>query len=253
MLVLHSAIMSNTKELATYREQHANPFGGNTASQTAYKRAERLSVAAHLITNFIPEHEPVRTQIRGKSLTLLENVLELREGFRTVGPERVNLVIAELLELTTLFEIANSAGYLSQMNVSVLQRACADLAHYLRQHEDSSESESLSLRENYFATSVSKKTPVRQDSIKDAGDSIRQRFLKDKTKGQIQRATPGKKTRHDAVLTFVQEKGRVSIKDVAEAVPGYSEKTIQRELLALVARGLVRKEGERRWSTYVLL
>jgi len=106
MLVLHSAIMSNTKELATYREQHANPFGGNTASQTAYKRAERLSVAAHLITNFIPEHEPVRTQIRGKSLTLLENVLELREGFRTVGPERVNLVIAELLELTTLFEIA---------------------------------------------------------------------------------------------------------------------------------------------------
>ena len=244
--------MSDTRELAAYREQYANPFGGNTASKTAYKRAERLAVAAHLVTNFVPEHEPVRSQIRGNSLALLVNVLELRDGFRTAGPERVNAVIAELLELTTLFEVANSAGYLSPMNVSVLQRACADLAQYLRQHEDSNESESLSLHENYFAVSLPKKAALRQENIKDI-DTIRQKSVKDKSQKHVRRVTPGKKARHEAVLQFVREKRRVSIKDVAEAVPGYSEKTIQRELLTLVAAGIVRKEGERRWSTYVLI
>jgi hypothetical protein len=35
-------------------------------------------------------------------------------------------------------------------------------------------------------------------------------------------------------------------------VRGVSEKTIQRELSLLVLEGTVRKQGERRWTTYSL-
>ncbi len=44
----------------------------------------------------------------------------------------------------------------------------------------------------------------------------------------------------------------VSIKDIAVHVEGCSEKTIQRELNAMVDEGVVRRVGEKRWSKYVL-
>jgi hypothetical protein len=58
--------------------------------------------------------------------------------------------------------------------------------------------------------------------------------------------------REGQVLSIVKEKGQVSIKDIALVIKGCSEKTLQRTLLGLVERGSLKKEGERRWSTYRL-
>lgn len=58
--------------------------------------------------------------------------------------------------------------------------------------------------------------------------------------------------REGQVLSIVKQKGSVSIKDISQVIKGVSEKTLQRTLLALVECGTLRKEGERRWSTYRL-
>ena len=42
------------------------------------------------------------------------------------------------------------------------------------------------------------------------------------------------------------------IKDVSPLIGGFSEKTIQRELAAMVQAGILRKVGEKRWSRYSL-
>ena len=52
------------------------------------------------------------------------------------------------------------------------------------------------------------------------------------------------------ILDVVRKSNGVSIKDIARVVQGCSNKTVQRELNALIGRGLVIREGERRWSTY---
>jgi hypothetical protein len=57
--------------------------------------------------------------------------------------------------------------------------------------------------------------------------------------------------RMSLILDFIKKNKRSSIKDIAVVVKGCSEKTIQRELMELIRLGLVRKEGERRWSVYV--
>jgi len=44
----------------------------------------------------------------------------------------------------------------------------------------------------------------------------------------------------------------LSVKDFTRVIKDCSEKTIQRELLDLVEKGIVKKEGERRWSRYSL-
>lgn len=243
--------MSDTRDLAAYRDQNLNPFGGNSASETAYRRAERLATAAHLVTNSVPPYEPVHRSIRAKSLAVLAQILFLRDGFRASGPERVNEIIAELLELATLFEVANAAGYLSRMNVEILGKACASLAHYLRANEDESEAEGLMLEDRYFQPLPPRNVPARRIGEKDI--SIGHRAVRDSVTRSSKRGAVSKSVRHDAVLKVVREKKRVSVKDVIQAVPGYSEKTIQRELVALVHAGLVKKEGERRWSTYVFV
>ena len=52
------------------------------------------------------------------------------------------------------------------------------------------------------------------------------------------------------VLEVVQEKGIAMIKDFVGVIGGCSEKTIQRRLLELVHDGVLKKDGERRWSKY---
>jgi hypothetical protein len=57
--------------------------------------------------------------------------------------------------------------------------------------------------------------------------------------------------RMSLILDLVRKNKRLSIKDISKVIKDCSEKTIQRELSALISQGLVRKEGERRWSVYL--
>ena len=56
--------------------------------------------------------------------------------------------------------------------------------------------------------------------------------------------------RRATILHFVLQNKGVSIKEICAVVPECSEKTVQRELTALIADGLIKREGERRWSVY---
>lgn len=71
-------------------------------------------------------------------------------------------------------------------------------------------------------------------------------------------ATPGPNTqpgagRRERVIAVIRDKGEASIKDIVEVVTDCSEKTIQRELNALIKDNIVHREGERRWSKYKLV
>ena len=61
-----------------------------------------------------------------------------------------------------------------------------------------------------------------------------------------------KENRRNIILNTIQKRGSVNIKDVSAVIKDCSEKTVQRELLNLVDEGVLKKEGERRWSVYSL-
>ena len=58
--------------------------------------------------------------------------------------------------------------------------------------------------------------------------------------------------RRKIILALIKQKPALSVKDITKSIPTVSEKTIQRELLAMVLAGILIKRGERRWSTYSL-
>lgn len=66
-------------------------------------------------------------------------------------------------------------------------------------------------------------------------------------------ASGGEKVdRRDRIKTVLAAHGNASIKDIAAVISDVSEKTIQRELNAMIEDNSVQRHGERRWSTYTL-
>ncbi len=61
-----------------------------------------------------------------------------------------------------------------------------------------------------------------------------------------------KQSRREQILALFVKGVDVSIKDIASRIRGCSEKTIQRELNALLYDNLIERIGEKRWSRYVL-
>jgi predicted HTH transcriptional regulator len=60
-----------------------------------------------------------------------------------------------------------------------------------------------------------------------------------------------KNARQDTILSFINDRKSVVIKDIVSLFPDVSEKTIQRELNKLVENGKITKRGSKRWSVYM--
>jgi hypothetical protein len=60
-----------------------------------------------------------------------------------------------------------------------------------------------------------------------------------------------KSARQDTILSFINERKSAVIKDIISLFPEVSEKTIQRELNALIDSGRITKRGTKRWSIYM--
>ncbi|MCK9351163.1 MAG: hypothetical protein M0P76_00085 [Candidatus Pacebacteria bacterium] len=75
----------------------------------------------------------------------------------------------------------------------------------------------------------------------------------------ITNATPKKlekESRKETIISLIRSKGpggELSIKDITAHFTDCGEKTIQRELAALVAEKVLKKTGDRRWSKYSLV
>lgn len=59
--------------------------------------------------------------------------------------------------------------------------------------------------------------------------------------------------RRTAIKDILASKGHITLKDICERLPSYSEKMIQREITSMIKDGIIIKEGERRWSRYSLV
>ncbi len=205
------------------------------------RKSERLASALYVITGFIPAEEPVRGRLRACALDLINRSTDQSKlhgaGVETFG--------ARCMEIGTILEAAKAGGLISPMNAKLICDEYASLASFVRdQQEKISEKgtrvqEALSGLETQetFSIGHSTKSPLHSTT------QLKSKYL-------IPRSPQKPSDRKTLVLSAFKNKERLSIKDITASVEGCSEKTVQRELLALVQSGVLIKEGERRWSTY---
>jgi len=75
--------------------------------------------------------------------------------------------------------------------------------------------------------------------------------IKSETTKNTSKSQDRNKRRED-ILNIIKQKGNVSVKDISSIIKDTSEKTIQRELISMVEDDVLLKEGERRWSRYMI-
>lgn len=71
-----------------------------------------------------------------------------------------------------------------------------------------------------------------------------------KERPEPQQEAPAGMDRRERIKTVLAARGTASIKDIAAVITDCSEKTIQRELNAMIEDNVIQRHGERRWSTY---
>ncbi len=209
-----------------------------------YKKAERLAKAIHLIAPAFAESASLRNRIDAIAIGLVDAAILPSGAARTA-------LSRELLALSSVLSIARTGGLLSPMNAELIARE----ARILLQEVAAYEEPRLFLDDAPTLSSIAKKAfarePMQQRPI--AGKRhISPKADSPPAKKDIGNISDIQKDRREAILSVIKNNGKASIKDISTLIRGVSEKTIQRELLALIAAGVVLKQGERRWSIYSL-
>jgi len=219
-----------------------------------YKKTEKILAALYLVTNFLSSDEPLRWQLREIGLSILSNVMSLKDALPSQKDFLCNAIKTAVFEMISLLEIAHFAGFISKMNFEILKKELIFLLDSISNTKNSLESFILpndfftdgdvSMPQALISKNIKDKKNITPKAIDFKGQTTQ------KTTKQYGRVEVKKSTRQEAILDILKKKKEIMVKDVSAVISDCSEKTLQRELLAMVAQGILKKEGERRWSKY---
>lgn len=170
------------------------------------RRIEKLSVAVYRITEFLPDEEPLKWQLRSAAVNMYTDIKK---------DLSFEAITKEIRDMISLCEIAIEGKIGLEMNFSVIKDEYEDI--------------------------LENNPPI---FLRDIKTDITQGHQKDKNKIMSDRT--------NAILNFIKEHGGATIKDIWRTMPEVSEKTVQRDLVALVTSGTLIKSGKKRWSRYAL-
>lgn len=215
-----------------------NGFFRNEHHSFAVLKTEKLASALYMVSGFVSENDPLRTRLRSCALDLMSCITDGKRTKEGVDQEGFG---SRCLEIGTLLAMAERSGLVSPMNSKILCEEYAALASFVQANRD----------QVFGSGTIDLST--RAPKITSSSQTFTQRQTAVFGKRPIPKKTPNYKrhqTRRDIILSLFDKKDKINVKDASAAIEGCSEKTIQRELTAMVSEGVLLKEGERRWSTY---
>lgn len=252
------------------------------------KKTKKLTTALYMVTSFLSDSEPLKWKLRERSVSLFSGVSNVRN--KSVSEvDNVFAGYSVLVdEIVSLLEVAAVSKLISEMNFLILKKEYNTLKDIIDSNEYTEEKSGrfmfadkffeedgvlpqlkekdsgIDVDDNVYmekeSTGLFSKTDKQKKSLMDKrhnfdkGQSQQMKTVKDNhtTVGKNQKPANTKMNRRDTIVRlFKNRKGKeFTIKDITHEVSGCSEKTIQRELISLVAEGVIKKRGERRWSRY---
>lgn len=238
------------------------------------KKTDKIASAIYLITDTFSEREPLKWILRKYSLRSISSIMAIKTSADWQWKESLVSLQANMFELISLLETAYVGGLISQMNYSVLS---IELIKLMRQHEEyiealNREKDDVKLGGSFF--DEDKGQNILKDNLHHNTDAT---ASPEYSKGHIEsffgrkgkvdnvennmestdishkiRNKRKKNTRQIMIIDLVKNNKDLSIKDIAVHIKDCSEKTIQRELTSMVNAGVLKKEGQKRWSRYSL-
>lgn len=243
-----------------------------------HQKLEKLGAAIYMITNFFDTEEPLKWSLRKLSAELLRLNILLQSDIPKNAEENEQRMKEVILETVSLLDIASFASLISSMNVSIIKKEFQAVLDTIRKVSDQKDRVTFGIGKDFFSTTVvdySDETSVRSklsqpvEYIKDKiyinqghettplqQSASRSNSESKDVEHKLKSFSPvavKKSKRQSLIIALLRRRKEIMVKDVFEVIDDCSEKTIQRELLALVEEGVLKKEGERRWTKYSLL
>lgn len=230
-----------------------------------FKKTEKITAALYLVSGLLKDDEPLKWELRDHGMDLLSSSFTASSSL----PGDKNAVIQSLftaaLETISLLNVAKISNLVSDMNHRLLVREIDQIVGLLRDRlAQNAENAGYILSESFFKTPDLFSSGFRAENdpqnLRHKNQSIITRSISAHIGPRNQAISKGhssgshlKKTqRQQLILDVLKGQSGLTIKDFSKVIKDCSEKTIQRELLELVDKGVVKKEGERRWSRYSL-
>lgn len=241
-----------------------------------YKKTEKLVVATNLVAGLVKDNSALSDAFKKKTLELLSTVSKsLLAKAAVSSDDRFGASLRSLAliaEISSLCDVGHYSKYVSEMNATLLKREFASLYKLISEEVvGMSESEVHLTRDFFFETEAAFnkghykgqnmsfiKSPHqntrRSDHIGDHSmvGTVAVGTSAARVHGNSL-SLDARLNRRDLILKTIKEKGEVGVADVVHSIKGVGEKTIQRELLAMVSEGVLKKRGERRWSRYSIV
>jgi len=229
------------------------------------QRATLLSEALYRVTECLSTEEVLRTQLRRKAIEIFEHILEesIPHGKSTFS---FTPVVAKIETVKGFLSLAQSLGGIRQENFLVLSREYNHLAQML---EKTMQRQYISVERSGPKIPAGEgachfKIEEQQESWDITGESLekgRERngvYFRNEKKEESRdahssrHASHGVNERQKTILAHLKENRQAKVSDFYPVFQEVSSKTIQRDLQDLVAKDILRKAGEKRWTTYVL-
>lgn len=244
-------------------------FGSDGKMAFVFNKTKRIVSAAFLISNFLPDDDVLKKSIRQIAIRMLRSCACIKDASTAE-----NTYERDAIELASLLDVAYVAGFVSEMNAHILRDEIEKtLSMYREAARSSGGSTSLSRaffggewkeRSEYLPTPAVENTlerkspapPIQNEenngvnegvAFENGGHSDRESKLKEFGPVAIKR-----NRRQSLIINYLKRKKTAMVKDFTSIITDCSEKTIQRELSLLVEDGVLKKEGERRWTKYSL-
>lgn len=234
-----------------------------------FQKTEKLVAGVYLLTSYLSDKEPLKWSLRESANVLLKNSISLSDRVWGEGDLTENILFS-IGEISAMFGVAKISNLVSVSNYEIIKTEFDRLADFLNKSSQNLSSAKIAFGDNLFGDSydfISNQGYQNnvQDLSREAAPFYKgQKDIKDNqnysvlNKMPIEKKSPTEKkvkdksNRQEVITSMLKSGVKLTIKDFTKNIKDCSEKTIQRELLALVAKGVLKKEGERRWSKYFL-
>jgi hypothetical protein len=247
-------------------------------SEDIQKEVFELTRALYRVTDFFPKHEVLRRSLREKAIEIFSMVTQYT--YASIGGEALQ-IFARIEAIKGYLEIAKTMRFVKPINLAVLHREYEFLGEYFKnesrlsdmrntppwtgnQMSDMKGASSYPVKEytshkrsnEGVKFEVGRETNFSSHNQKPPSALKNERPIKEAvSKPSIGQKESGTMTDRQRMIIDHLKKGdrKAKLGDLHSLFGNVSSKTIQRDLHDLVSRNILRKEGEKRWTTYFLV
>lgn len=217
-----------------------------------YKKTEKIVCAVFLITDTAKDRSDIKDVIldtRNRAKQTLLSVVDMMVSLQGIEEREVAERVRDLLSLRSLlYVLVSTRGARAELVEVLVREIDGVIEHIYKAYNEKQKgalSQALDLVPHYAFEERQKRVALSARVVRRVGQGG--------PDGTQSRGPISDTGRREGILGIVRERGVVSIKDISDTIKDCSEKTLQRELIDLIKDGLVKKEGERRWSRYSIL